>query len=555
MRDLPSIAVIADAHFHDLNAQFGYPGITIEGRRMAVRTWQETRQSTRVFNESTQALSAALEEVRRQDIRHVVLLGDYSDDGQRETLTSLSAILSRHEREHGTNFYALPGNHDIFGPDGRHHTKGFLGQDAEAQMVTSDSRALADDTVCSSGMYCEGYPLGLNFMAKFGYFRQPQYLHWETPFGHSDAVEDRLYDAVSPDGRNHYRLMDASYLVEPEDGLWLLMIDANIFEPRNGSFMRGEERAFIDSTAAGWNALLRCKVFVIDWIKDVSARARALGKTLLAFSHYPVLDPFDGATGAERVLFGETNVVRRTPREEVAELLSDAGVNLHFSGHLHVEGITRRRLDQHEITNIAVPSLVAFPAAFKIVNLQQEGVTLETVDLSEMPLDQDILTAYRREAERLGDACDVAFDSKSYGTFLRAHKEALVRHRYFPKEWPSLVVDALAGLSLGEACQMIDKTRPPVDCPTEIRMIEAIVDWYCLRQAAGLALNTISQARCDCYRTLAERYGRDPGDGTDGTVASFLAVFFGAFADFLDRAERRFEHIEIRFAGKAEVAA
>ncbi|CDN58168.1 Calcineurin-like phosphoesterase (plasmid) [Neorhizobium galegae bv. officinalis bv. officinalis str. HAMBI 1141] len=545
MPKLPSIAIIADAHFHDVKAGFDFPGITIEGDRMALRTWVDTRQSTRVFNESTQALFAALDEVKRREIRHVVLLGDYSDDGQRETLASLRKILTRHVRENGTNFYALPGNHDIFGPAGRHHTKEFVGQNADAVQVTSDSQNMAPGTIFSAGMFCEGYPAGLDAMAEFGYFRQLHYLHWETPFGASDAIEARRYDAVSPDGRNHYHLMDASYLVEPEDGLWLLMIDANVFEPRDGSYVAGEEAAFVDSTAAGWNALLRCKPFIIDWIADVSSRAKALGKTLLAFSHYPALDPFDGATAAERVLFGETNVARRTPRAAVADGLLDAGLVVHFSGHLHVEGITRRSRGEREIVNIAVPSIVAYPAAFKVARLSPDSIEVETVELSGLTLDQNIFAAYRQESNRSGTSQDAAFDTKNYGAYLRAHKEALIHHRYFPKEWPEDVVDAVSDLNLLEVCRIIDGKAPADDGLAAIGIIDAIVDWYCLRQAAVLALGDVTAQRRDVYRKLAQSYGRDPAQGSDGTVETFLAIFLGAFADFLDRAERGAKSFEI----------
>ncbi|CAN7628928.1 metallophosphoesterase family protein [Neorhizobium tomejilense] len=554
MPELPSVAIIADAHFHDVKAGFDFPGITIDGDRMALRSWVDTRQSTRVFNESTQALLAALDEVKRREIRHVVLLGDYSDDGQRETLAGLREILARHARENGTKFYALPGNHDIFGPAGRHHTKGFLGQNAESVEVTSDSQNTAPGTIFSAGMFCEGYPVGLRAMAEFGYFRQPHYLHWETPFGASDAIEARRYDTVSPDGRNHYRLMDASYLVEPEDGLWLLMIDANVFEPRDGSCDTGEEAAFIDSTAAGWNALLRCKPFIIDWIADVSSRAKAFGKTLLAFSHYPVLDPFDGATGAECVLFGETNVARRTPRAAVGDRLLNAGVAVHFSGHLHVEGVTRRSLGEHEIVNIAVPSLVAYPAAFKLARPSLDSIEVETVELSGLTLDQNIITAYRQESDRSGTPRDAAFDAKNYGAYLRAHKKALVHHRYFPKEWPADVLDAVSDLNLLQACRIIDSKAPADDDLASIGMIDAIVDWYCLRQAAMLALDDITAQRRDLYRKLAQSYGRDPGQGSDGTVGTFLAIFFGAFINFLDRAERDARSFKISLKHKSAAA-
>ena len=272
MSDLPRIAIIADAHFHDLEGDLEFPRIEIDGEKLAVRSWTDTRESTRVFNESAKALDEALAEIARRGIRHVVLLGDYTDDGQRQTTARLRTILDGHESTHGTRFYALPGNHDIFGPKGRHHTKQFLDRNDVRVLVTSDVGKAAPGSHATPRMYCEGYPTGLAPVATHGYFRRPDYLHWETPFGASDRVEDRLYPVSSPDGRNGYRLMDASYLVEPEPGLWLLMIDANVFEPRDGLFEEGDEAAFVDSTGAGWNALIRLKPFIVDWIADVSAR-------------------------------------------------------------------------------------------------------------------------------------------------------------------------------------------------------------------------------------------------------------------------------------------
>src|SRR5690606_18832778 len=108
-------------------------------------------------------------------------------------------------------------------------------------------------------------------------------LHFETPFGPSDAPAAREHDLWSADGNTVRRLMDASYLVEPEEGLWLLMIDANVFEPRDGRRDIARKKAFFGSSNAGWNALLRVKPYLLPWIADVSARAARAGKDLLAF--------------------------------------------------------------------------------------------------------------------------------------------------------------------------------------------------------------------------------------------------------------------------------
>lgn len=557
-RTLPSVAVIADAHFHDTAADFGFPGIEIIGQRITMRSWSDTRESTRVFNESTDALHAALEEVRQRGIRHVVLLGDYTDDGQRETTETLKGILQRHSHAHGTAFYALPGNHDIFGPRGRHHTKEFLTENGRCLSVSSDARRAGERVIISDRMYCEGYPAGLGPMAAFGYFRQSDYLHWETPFGLSDAAEDRMYEVRSPDGRNVYSLMDASYLVEPEPGLWLLMIDANIFEPLDGEFERGEDAAFTDSTSGGWNALLRSKPFIIDWIADVRRRAQALGKTLLGFSHYPALDPFDGASGAEGALFGKTNVVRRTPRKAVEDALLQAGLAVHFSGHLHVEGVTRRGEGENLLTNIAVPSLVAFPPAFKVVHPSRQEIRVETVEMAALPVNGRICHGYAQETALAGEENDRAFAAGNYGDFLLGHNRALIRHRYFTREWPAEVVRAIADKSIQGVLDLLgDEDRSSSDAAvlsSDLPMFELIADWYCLRQGAGLSLPHIAPQRLSLYRTLAERFGREP-DHHDGSVESFLEIFFGALGLFLERAEGSPRDLELRLAPHHERVA
>ncbi|MFP3701666.1 metallophosphoesterase, partial [Burkholderia sp. SIMBA_013] len=81
-----------------------------------------------------------------------------TDDGQRATSETLKGILEHHRDAHGTAFYALPGNHDIFGPRGRHHTKEFLTENGKCLSVSSDARRAGDRVVISDRMYCEGYP-------------------------------------------------------------------------------------------------------------------------------------------------------------------------------------------------------------------------------------------------------------------------------------------------------------------------------------------------------------------------------------------------------------
>src|SRR5690606_34533404 len=114
-----------------------------------------------------------------------------------------------------------------------------------------------------------------------GFFRRAPDLHWETPFGTSDALEDRRYEVASPDGRHVRSFVDASYLVEPVEDVWLLSIDANVFVPRTGETFAAASEEFDDSTDAGYNALVTHRPYLIKWIADVSKRAEQLGKRLI----------------------------------------------------------------------------------------------------------------------------------------------------------------------------------------------------------------------------------------------------------------------------------
>lgn len=540
-----SVAVIADAHFHDIDGDYGFPAVEIGKRRLSLYSWARTRESTRVFNESAGALSVAIAQILERGVRHVVLLGDYTDDGQRATTESLAGRLADLEARHGLCFYALPGNHDGFGPFGRHRSGDFLLDDGRSVFVTSDDREPPQGAVVTAGFRCEGYPAAQQAMARFGYFRRPEFLHWESPFGTDDAADTRTYEAVSADGRNRYRLMDASYLVEPEDGLWLLMIDANVFEPKNGAFSPHSKQAFKDSTSAGWNAMLRAKPFILGWMADVAARAKAQGKTLLTFSHYPVIDPLDDVDGYEARLFPKSPIMRRLPRPEVAAAVAGAGIRHHFSGHWHVAGVSAREIGSARIENFAVPSLCGFPPGFAFVAAQGAEIAVDLADLSALPVDPDIMMLYAREATQTGDPDAAVLASQTYGVYLRHHAKALVQHRYFPREWPAEVIDLIAPMRLAEL--LTDERTSPApgaiallqdDEERSLPVLTVIADWYCLRQASTLALEAFGSRRIDLLERIAHAYVDGLAADEETPVLTYLKLFFSAFLSHLARARK-----------------
>ncbi|EJN06215.1 metallophosphoesterase [Phyllobacterium sp. YR531] len=552
----PRIAVIADAHFHDLYGDYDFEGIEVDGRKMIARRLTDTIRSTRVFNESYHALRGALDDVVTRGIKLVILLGDYSDDGQVGTLSALREILGCYSKDHGLIFIATIGNHDIFGIAGRHHAKRFLNANGTYTTVASDSEFVDEDAeamVFSDKMYCQGYPEGLQAMPDLGFFAPSDAIHWETPFGNSSDPASRRHKVRSADGLNQYELMDASYLIEPLPNLWLLMIDANVFEPRIGAFSDNDPAAFIDSTDAGWNSMLVHKPFILQWMKDVAKRAKLEGKTLLAFSHYPMIDMMNGTNEDEHSLLGATSSTRRTPSLAVADAVIDTGTSIHFSGHLHVNDTASITNSKGTLTNVGVPSLVAFPPAFKILTIEDNEINVETISLDGLTIDTRINTQYRTEIAVTKKNVGAMLDATSYGEFLSAHVDQLVIHRYLKREWPAKLAQAVKLLTLGDLLVLArsEKAISLDDIVQTLRMdrahsamasmglegmdtisvLDLLGDWYRLRMGSEMALDWISTKRLVMYRRLIEAYA---SEGVEGSEArQMFATIFRMMASYM----------------------
>lgn len=538
------IAVIADPHFHDINYRQGV-GV---GDGVAIRTLADTVASTRVFNESYHATRALLDDIVRRGISLVVVAGDLTDDGQQSTMAAATALLDDYSRRFGLRFVATPGNHDLYAIDGRHQSKRFLNADGSHTLVTSDPAMGQGDSVeriVSDEMYCGGYGTAIPALGAFGFFRRDGDLHWECPFGTDDRLEARTFEIVSADGQTVRRMIDASFLVEPVEGLWLLSIDANVFEPRNGDLDPTLEKSYLDSTDAGWNSMLRNKGFVLDWMADVAARAKASGKRLIAFSHYPIIDPLNGTSTDEAKLLNDTSFLRRTPNPEVSRVAAASGIKIHFSGHLHINDTAVFRDGDDFLVNIAVPSMVGFPPAYKIVDIGGAQLDVETVTIADVPGYDAAFPYYRIEAARDGVSAAVT-EAMSHADFLSRHLAEMVRHRYLPKEWPQDLARLVPQLSLGDLDAFAATSRPlnvedagiiiigreQNGALAALPFFEVVVDWYRLRKGREIALDFIDANRIAAYRQTAQRYAA--GSWPRGSVQDRLSSFMRMMMDWLD---------------------
>jgi 3',5'-cyclic AMP phosphodiesterase CpdA len=496
-----TLAVMADPHYWDPFPGYDLPGVPLAGRdRAMVHTLSDSARSTRLFNEGYFALPAALDRCVAEGIRTVVIPGDLSDDGQMSAMKSAVALLDAYRARHGMRFFLCPGNHDAHSMAGRDIPRRFLQRDGTSVTVTSDPDLTAEGPLhVEPRQRCLTYPELFGMWAPLGQRRDPRDLHWESPFGPDDDPQARMFDISSASGRTKHRQLDLSYLVEPEPGLWLLSIDANIYVPIDGFADNLRPDAFADSTAAGWNRLVIHKPFLLGWMRDVSSRARQAGKTLIAFSHYPVTDVFGGAMRHERALMGDTMSVLRTPAPETVAAVCATGIGVHFSGHMHILNRTEVQHGDNRLINHAMPSLQAFPAAWGRVTADPGRIMVDIV-----PLETDgfraLIDAYRPEAARTGNH-QAWLGARDYGDYLFRQLREQVEHRTLPQEWPAVLAQPLLSMDL---CGLLPESRRPSN-PADHGFLRLLADVQALRMGGPAAMDHVPPARLQVWRDLSRQ--------------------------------------------------
>jgi 3',5'-cyclic AMP phosphodiesterase CpdA len=503
------IAFMPDVHFHDVYGDF--PDGTFDGlvnprngRRVTIRTMQSQLASTRLFNENHFAFLAALDDAVARGATHVALPGDFSDDGQPVHMRGLVAILDRYAAEHGLVFLATPGNHDPVRPFDRPGGKpDWLGRDprtgrvgaravysrggnADCSAPYPGEHARIGATVCTEQVRTLGHAGITGMLARHGFMPRPGDRYFETPYGSRDVAGYRFEtalreadwsrrrhricgeataDADAPRGQRWCRQVpDATYLIEPVDGIWLVALDANVYVPTGPD-------EFTGSGGQGFDAMLVHRPHVIAWLRDVVARGARLGKQVVAFSHFPMGEYYNGASDAIAQLLGpEAMQLQRRPTDATTRVLADTGLRLHVGGHMHFNDLGRHPAsDGGALFNLQAPSLAAHVPGYTLMTLDGGGqVEVETVRLAQVPRFDELFDLYRAEYDQAPAPPweRSILDARDYGEFTRRTFDQLVRRRLLDAwscEMRELVRSPLSGADLLVLSQL--RTRVPVGGP------------------------------------------------------------------------------------------
>ncbi len=540
------IAFIADAHFQDIYANFedaDYQGINIPNTEsfVNIRTMNAQLKSTRIFNENYFAFIEALEDIAARGIKYVALPGDFSDDGQPVHVKGLRKILDSYTKKYGMLFFAITGNHDPVKPFTQEAGKSdFLGIGGKEQIITSAVTNLKESVlgeltpIITSEIKKWGYTDILNEMSSFGFYPQKEYMYWETPFSSytyeeysfdkaksASVLEERTYPI---DAYNVHS--DASYLVEPTEGFWLLAIDANVYLPSKELTEVSTNPKDFSGASIGYNNMLLQKSHLISWVKKVTEEAKQKNKVLIAFSHYPMVDFNDDASGELKQFFGATKMqLHRVPNEEVAQIFADAGLQIHFGGHMHINDTGVRTSGQgNTLFNIQTPSLAAYAPAYKILTIKPKSeFEVETVVIASAKNFNSLFPLYEQEYIYLKEAGAAGIwdrdilTTKNYNDFTKWHLKELVRLQFLPDDWPVEFLETFLNKSGKELLTENSNDFESIKSELEAQNVsfeefeswygfDMIYDFYKLRSADELALADISPDRLKQYAIICQEF-------------------------------------------------
>jgi 3',5'-cyclic AMP phosphodiesterase CpdA len=532
------IAFMPDIHFHDIYASFsdgafaGLPN-NQSGKNATIRSMAAQLKSTRLFNENYFALLAALDDAAARGVKLIALPGDFSDDGQPLHIRGLAAILQHYSATYGMQFFAAPGNHDPVRPFSRPAGKSdYLGINGYEQPIYSPGSDACSgklptvqshtklSTICSEEVKELGYQEIMAQLAPFGFYPQPGYIYWETPYSDYTAhnysanlakeqatYKQRQYEICLQGTGGRYKqsgysqcsmVPDSSYLVEPVPGIWLLAIDANVYLPNAGG------NSYAGAGNAGYNRMFSHKTQVTDWITQVVQRAEQTGKTLIAFSHYPMTEFYNGQSDTIAEQFGADSFqLARRPADKVSQLLAATGLKLHIGGHMHFNdtGISKSP-DGKVLVNVQAPSLAAYVPAYKLVSIKpQQKVKVQTVVLDEVPRYNELFEHYQQEHSTLAQQGAPLWNkailtAKNYREFTNWHLSELTRQRFLPQDWPAPLRDSLLALNGRQmlVLSQLQSPQPLAQLLAELPTLQQSPNW---QQAATAADALIAEGAFD----------------------------------------------------------
>jgi len=545
------IAFLSDVHFQDLYGSFSdndFKGISNPKTKKPtiLRTMDSQLHSTRIFNENYFAFLKALDDIAAKGIKIVAMPGDFSDDGQAYNLHGLHKILDQYHEKYGIDFYITTGNHDPVGPFRQDSGKDdFLGEDGNPLGIYSkENLGKTKNKIITKDIAESGYLEILDELKSFGFYPKKENLYWNTPFDQDSyknysfekALQNADYSKRMYEVAKGFYVPDLSYVVEPVKGVWMIAIDGNTYMPKNLNGNPNDPSNY-RGASIGYNNVLTNKKHLIEWVKKIMQEAKINGKTVIAFTHYPMIDFNDGATNEIKNLLGRKKwQLERVPDEEVAKAFAEAGLQVHFAGHMHINDTGIRKIGDKMLVNVQVPSLAAYLPSYKILTIHSpEKMEVQTEILNNVPHFNELFPLYEKEFEALSkNKNNILWNkdilkTKSYHDFMLFHLKELVRLRMIPDDWPENFIEKTKYLNGKDLLLLAQNSNPEfkqkIDSKpfSEWKFEDLLFDLYKFQSADELAKKDIPKERLQQYQTLKKLF--ETNRSQDPFILKLKSVF------------------------------
>lgn len=184
--------------------------------------------------------------------------------------------------------------------------------------------------------------------------------------------------------------------------------------------------------------------------------------------------------------------------------------------------------NSNELINIQVPSLAAFPPAYKIMNLQNhQSMEIETHLLNEVSGYDEFFDLYKMEHQWIsekgtGENWNLQIlDSEDYLNYTRIHLQELIRLRFTSSDWPLELGILVNGISQSQLQDWVDYPEEKREILL-VNILESIrsssqkgklmEDFYLIKNGGDLGANLISESRLSLYQNLNSKKLNLTGD-------------------------------------------
>ncbi|RDY29508.1 LPXTG cell wall anchor domain-containing protein [Romboutsia weinsteinii] len=266
----------------------------------------------KMLAESERILDAAIDNILKSDSEIVIVPGDLTKDGERESHELFASKIKKLE-DAGKEVFVINGNHDINMPDGV--SVKFVADGVDENGNPKDKVENVDSIL--PGEFKEIY----------------------KDFGYEQAL------AQDPNS--------LSYVAKLKDGYRLIAIDAAVYGETKEEAYKQQTGGVIEEDT-------------LKWVLKQVEEAKKAGDEIIGMMHYGLLEHFEG----QATVFSPYVVENY---KNASTKLADAGMNYVFTGHFHAQDIVQseKTANGNTIIDIETGSLSTSPSPYREVEIDK----------------------------------------------------------------------------------------------------------------------------------------------------------------------------------------